>query len=77
MLPVDLSKLRHEFQTPVLAMQQALALLSDEVSGPLNEEQKRFVALTQRNLERLTALLTVLLGEASPGAGTPPPPPAP
>lgn len=67
MPPLDLSKLRHELQTPVLAMQQALALLSDEVSGPLNEEQKRFVALTQRNLERLTALIEEILRLSKPG----------
>lgn len=61
------SKLRHELQTPVLAMQQALALLGDEVVGPLNEEQKRFVALSQRNLERLHGLMEELLRLSKPG----------
>ena len=64
--PAALSKLRHELQTPILAMQEALALLGEEVAGPLNEEQKRFVALSRRNLERLTALIQSLLELASP-----------
>jgi len=67
MPPLDISKLRHELKTPILAMQQALALLGDEVAGPLNEEQKRFVALTQRNLERLTALIEEILRLSKPG----------
>jgi hypothetical protein len=46
-------------------MQEALALLGEEVAGPLNEEQKRFVALSRRNLERLTALIQSLLELAS------------
>lgn len=48
-------------------MQQALALLGDEVVGPLNEEQKRFVALSQRNLERLHGLMEELLRLSKPG----------
>ncbi|MBI3321718.1 MAG: hypothetical protein HYZ91_05570 [Candidatus Omnitrophica bacterium] len=66
MPPLDISKLRHELKTPILAMQQALALLGDEVAGPLNEEQKRFVALSQRNLERLHGLIEELLRLSEP-----------
>ena len=65
--PTALSKLRHELQTPVLAMQEALALLSEEVAGPLNEEQKRFIALSRRNLDRLHGLIEEILRLSKPG----------
>jgi signal transduction histidine kinase len=42
-------------------MQQALALLIDEVAGPLTNEQKEYVSLTQRNLQRLHGLIDELL----------------
>jgi len=55
------SKLRHELRTPILAMREALAILREEVAGPLTEEQKRFVALAQHNLQRLHGLVDELL----------------
>ena len=42
-------------------MQHALSILSDEVAGPLAEEQQKFVGLTQRNLQRLNTLINDLL----------------
>ena len=60
------SKLRHELRTPILAMREALALLIEEVPGPLTEEQQRFVALVQRNLERLHGLIEELLRLSKP-----------
>lgn len=62
-----LSKVRHELRTPMLAMREALSLLTDEVAGPLTEEQKRFVALVQRNLQRLQGLIEELLDRSKPG----------
>ena len=55
------SKVSHELRTPIVAMQHALSILVDEIAGPLTEEQKRFTTLTQRNLQRLNALINDLL----------------
>jgi PAS domain S-box-containing protein len=55
------SKVSHELRTPLVAMQHALSILVDEVAGPLTEEQKKFASLTQRNLQRLNALINDLL----------------
>ena len=55
------SKVSHELRTPIVAMQHALSIMSDQVAGPLTEEQQKFVSLTQRNLERLNRLINDLL----------------
>jgi len=55
------SKVSHELRTPLVAMQHSLSILFDEVAGPLSEEQKRFVNISQRNLERLNRLINDLL----------------
>ena len=55
------SRVSHELRTPIVAMQHALAILVDEIAGPLTEEQKKFASLTQRNLQRLNALINDLL----------------
>lgn len=66
--PDPLSKVRHEIRTPLVAMQHALLLLNDEVAGPLSEEQRGFVSLAIRNLERLTGLINNLLAPPDGGA---------
>jgi PAS domain S-box-containing protein len=55
------SKVSHELRTPIVAMQHALAILVDEVAGPLTAEQQKFASLTQRNLQRLNTLINDLL----------------
>ncbi len=55
------SKVSHELRTPLVAMQHALAILSDGVAGQMTEEQVKFVSLSQRNLERLNHLINDLL----------------
>jgi two-component system phosphate regulon sensor histidine kinase PhoR len=55
------SKVSHELRTPIVAMQHALSIIADEVAGPLTEEQKKFSALLQRNLQRLNGLINDLL----------------
>ncbi|MBI4341756.1 MAG: PAS domain-containing protein, partial [Candidatus Omnitrophica bacterium] len=51
------SKVSHELRTPLIAMQHALSILADGVAGPLSEEQKKFVTLSTRNLQRLNNLI--------------------
>ena len=67
-----LSKITHELHTPLVAMQHALALLNDGVAGPLSAEQREYVAITIRNLERLKGLIGDLLDSSKPDAKPPP-----
>lgn len=55
------AKVSHELRTPLVAMQHSLSILFEEVAGPLSEEQKKFVNISQRNLERLNRLINDLL----------------
>lgn len=55
------SKVSHELRTPLVAMQHALSIITDQVAGPLTEEQQKFAALIHRNLQRLNALINDLL----------------
>ena len=57
----SISKIVHELRTPIVAIQQSLALLKDEVVGPLSEEQKKFLGVANRNLERISRLVDQLL----------------
>ncbi len=55
------STVSHELRTPIVAMEHALAIVADQLAGPLSEEQQKFVGIVRRNLERLTALINDLL----------------
>jgi signal transduction histidine kinase len=51
----------HELRTPLTSITGYLALLGDDDAGPLNEEQQRFVAVVQRNADRLLTLIEEIL----------------
>jgi len=44
----------HELRRPIAAIDAFAELLSDEVSGPLNAEQKAHLAVVRRNTQRLS-----------------------
>lgn len=56
-----LSKVSHELRTPLIAMKHSLSILIDGVAGPLQDEQQKFLEISQRNLDRLTQLINDLL----------------
>ncbi len=56
-----LAKVSHELRNPLVAMRHALLILSDQVAGPVTEEQLKFVTLVQNNLEQLNQLINDLL----------------
>ncbi|GGS92540.1 sensor histidine kinase [Planobispora rosea] len=65
-----LSSINHELRTPMTSIRSALQLLQE---GGLDEEtERRFLAVMERNNERLTTLLDELLLLASLNAGTVP-----
>ena len=56
-----LSKVSHELRTPLLAMRHALLLVTDQVAGPLTDDQTKSLEIAQRNLEQLTGFINDLL----------------
>jgi len=56
-----ISKVSHELRTPVVTVQNSLALLLNKTTGPLNEDQERFLTIAQRNLTRLARLVDDIL----------------
>jgi signal transduction histidine kinase len=48
-----IASVAHELRTPLTAIQGAVEVLRDEAAGELTSEQREFVNLAHRNLERL------------------------
>jgi len=55
------AKVSHEIRTPLIAMEKSLGLILNKTTGPLSGEQSKFLAITERNLKRLTLLINDLL----------------
>jgi signal transduction histidine kinase len=51
----------HELRTPLVAIQKSLALIADQEVGSVTPEQKKFLDIAQRNIERLSRLINDLL----------------
>ncbi len=56
-----LRHLSHELKTPLASLREGSALLKDEVSGPLNSEQKEIVAILDQSSLHLQTLIEQLL----------------
>jgi two-component system sensor histidine kinase VicK len=55
------SNVTHEFRTPIVAMQKAMAILTSPQAGTLNDTQSNFVGIVSRNLGHLSRLVEDLL----------------
>ncbi len=64
-----LSYMSHEFRTPLGAIRSIARLLSDQMDGPLSEEQLKQVGFIQTSARELTALVDDLLDLAKIEAG--------
>ena len=53
-----LARISHELRTPLTAVQEALDLVLDGLTGPVNEQQTEFLELARRNVRRLNRLVT-------------------
>jgi signal transduction histidine kinase len=51
------SFVRHELRAPLAVMYPLLSLLLDEGAGPLTPEQREYLAMLDRNVQRLHALI--------------------
>ena len=56
-----ISTVSHELRTPMTAMQEAVIIVLDEIAGKLNKDQKHFLAIAKRNLDRLSRLIDDVL----------------
>ena len=59
----------HELRTPLTSIRGYLELVLDEETGTLADEQRRFLAVVDRNSERLLRVVSDLLFVAQVGAG--------
>ncbi len=59
----------HELRTPLTAMKEAIRLVITEQTGKLNDEQKEFLDIAKRNVDRLARLVNDVLDFQKLGAG--------
>ncbi|MFH1791726.1 MAG: ATP-binding protein [Candidatus Omnitrophota bacterium] len=59
----------HELRTPLTSMREAVSLITEEVTGPVNDKQKRCLDVVARDVERLTRMINDLLDLSAIEAG--------
>lgn len=55
------STVSHELRTPLTSMKEAVIIVLDEMAGKLNKDQKRFLDIAKRNIDRLGRLIDDVL----------------
>jgi signal transduction histidine kinase len=63
------SHVSHELKSPLASMRETIQLLLDEIPGPLNEKQKRFLDLNRQSGARLASMIGNLLDLSRTEAG--------
>ena len=56
-----ISMVSHELRAPLTAIKEGIAIVVDGSAGQINHEQKDFLKLAKRNVERLTRLINDVL----------------
>lgn len=56
-----LTTISHELRTPLTSIKGYVELLSSEMAGKLNEEQRQFSAIIQRNVTRMVQLVNSMI----------------
>ncbi|MFH1406647.1 MAG: CHASE domain-containing protein [Candidatus Omnitrophota bacterium] len=56
-----ISMVSHELRTPLTAIKETVDIISEELSGKLSTEQKDFVDMAKRNVDRLARLINNVL----------------
>jgi PAS domain S-box-containing protein len=51
----------HELRTPLTAIKEGINLVHSEMTGPLNDNQKEFLGIAKRNVDRLARLINDVL----------------
>jgi signal transduction histidine kinase len=55
------SMVSHELRTPLTAIKECIAIVLEGAAGPVNDEQKDFLATGKRNVDRLSRLINDVL----------------
>lgn len=55
------SMVSHELRTPLAAIKEGIAIVADQTAGTLNEKQGEFLGIAQRNVDRLTRIISEIL----------------
>ncbi|MGV8074190.1 MAG: ATP-binding protein [Syntrophobacteraceae bacterium] len=56
-----ISVLSHEIRTPLTSIRESVNLTAEEVMGPINDRQKRFLEIASREIDRICDLLNHLM----------------
>jgi signal transduction histidine kinase/DNA-binding response OmpR family regulator len=64
-----ISTISHELRTPLTGMIEGIAIVLDEVAGPINKKQTKFLRIAKRNADRLSVLINDVLDFQRLGAG--------
>ena len=56
-----ISTVSHELQTPLTNMKEGIGIVLDEVAGEINDEQRNFLDIAKRNVDRLARLINGVL----------------
>jgi PAS domain S-box-containing protein len=55
------SMVSHELRTPLTAIKESIAIVTDGTAGSLNDEQKDFLEMSKKNVDRLARLINDVL----------------
>jgi signal transduction histidine kinase len=56
-----ISTVSHELRTPLTAIREAVIVVQDEIAGKLSKDQKHFLDIAKRNIDRLARLIDDVL----------------
>ncbi|WDP93317.1 MAG: HAMP domain-containing histidine kinase [Desulfobacter sp.] len=63
-----IASLSHEIRTPLSSIRESVNMIVEEVLGPVNKKQKKFLKIASREITRITSLLNHLLDTSVLGA---------
>jgi len=55
------SVISHELRTPLTSIKESVSIVLDGIAGPIGEEQKKILAISKNNIERLAKIITDIL----------------
>lgn len=64
-----ISTVSHELRTPLASMKEAVLIVLNEVAGKISKDQRRFLDIARRNIERLARLINDVLDFQKLGSG--------
>ena len=67
-----IATLSHEIRSPLSSIRESVNMLTEEVLGPVNDKQKKFLTIAANEIARITSLLNHLLDASTLVSGTRP-----